>query len=73
MELQVPDMVFKPSLDFGVADGFYDIVDGLLGDIYKQASLISRLAKHSGQENYQVGRMLWGLGRKEFFTMVEPC
>ena len=54
MELQVPDMVFKPSLDFGVADGFYDIVDGLLGDIYKQASLISRLAKHSGQENYQV-------------------
>ena len=54
MELQVPDMVFKPSLDFGVADGFYDIVDGLLGDIYKQASLIARLAKHSGQENYQV-------------------
>ncbi|XP_013396327.1 dynein beta chain, ciliary isoform X2 [Lingula anatina] len=53
MELQVPDMVFNPSLDYGVADGFYDLVDGLVGDIYKQASLIGRLAAHSGQEHYQ--------------------
>ena len=50
-------MIFIPSLDIGVADGFYDIVDGLVGDIYKQASGIERLAKHSGQPHYQV-RML---------------
>lgn len=54
LELHVPDMVFTPSLDYGVADGFYDLVDGLVGDIYKQASLITRLAKHNGQDHYQV-------------------
>lgn len=54
LELQVPEMVFTPSLDFGVADGFYDLIDGLIGDIYKQASKIKRLAAHSGQEHYQV-------------------
>ena len=54
LELQVPDMVFIPSLDGGIADGFYDLVDGLVGDIYKQSSLIPRLAQHSGQEHYQV-------------------
>ena len=47
-------MVFRPSLDVGVADGFYDLIDGLVGDVYKQASKISRLAVHSGQEHYQV-------------------
>ena len=52
LELQVPDMVFNPSLD-GVADGFYDLIDGLVGDIYKQSSKINRLAAHSGQEHYQ--------------------
>jgi len=47
-------MVYNPSLDFGVADGFYDMIDGLVGDIYKQSSKIKRLAVHSGQDNYQV-------------------
>ena len=51
---KVPDMVFMPSLD-NVADSFYDLVDSLVGDIYKQASLVPRLASHSGQEHYQVG------------------
>lgn len=55
LELQVPYMVFSPSLDFGVPDGFYDLVDGLVGDIYKQAALIPRLAEHNGQQHYQVG------------------
>ncbi|XP_076453714.1 LOW QUALITY PROTEIN: dynein beta chain, ciliary-like [Babylonia areolata] len=54
LELQVPDMMFLPSMDFGVADGFYDLVDSLIGDVYKQASLIPRLASHSGQEHYQM-------------------
>ncbi|XP_013068368.2 dynein beta chain, ciliary [Biomphalaria glabrata] len=53
LELRVPEMVFVPSLDFGVADGFYDGIDGLVGDVYKQASLIPRLAEHSGQQHYQ--------------------
>lgn len=53
LELQVPEMVFNPSLD-GVADGFYDLIDGLVGDIYKQSSKVKRLAAHSGQDHYQV-------------------
>lgn len=54
---QAPDMVFNPSLDLDVADGFYDLVDSLVGDIYKQASKIQRLAVHSGQYNYQVSTL----------------
>ena len=54
MELQGADMLFNPSLDYGIADGFYDLIDGLVGDIYKQASQINRLAAHSGQDHYQV-------------------
>lgn len=46
-------MVFHPSLDYGMADGYYDLVDGLVGDVYKQASLISRLASHNGLPHYQ--------------------
>ena len=52
--LQAPELIYEPSLEFGVADGLYDIIDGIVGDIYKQASMISRLATHSGQEHYQV-------------------
>ena len=47
-------MVFSPSLDFSIADGFYDMIDGLVGDVYKQSSKIKRLSAHSGQEHYQV-------------------
>ena len=54
LELQAPEMLFFPSLDYGVPDGFYDLIDGLVGDIYKQASKITRLSTHSGQEHYQV-------------------
>jgi hypothetical protein len=55
--LQVPDMVFIPSLD-NAADSFYDLVDSLVGDMYKQSSLIPRLATHSGQEHYQVREII---------------
>ena len=54
LELQAPDMVFIPSLDFGVQNGFYELVEGIIVDVYKQASLVSRLAVHNGQEHYQV-------------------
>ncbi|XP_077869744.1 dynein beta chain, ciliary-like [Saccoglossus kowalevskii] len=53
LELQAPDMVFMPSLDFGVSDGFYDLVEMLVSDIYKMSSLVPRLAEHSGLEHYQ--------------------
>jgi len=46
-------MVFIPSVDNGVDDGFFDLVDSLLDDIYRQACLIPRLAAHIGQDDYQ--------------------
>ena len=52
--LQAPEMLFRPSLDFGIADGFYDLIDSLVGDVYKQASKVQRLAAHSGLDHYQV-------------------
>ena len=59
--VQAPEMLFRPSLDAGVPDGFYDLIDGLVGDVYKQASKIQRLAAHSGQEHYQVRWWAGGL------------
>ncbi|KAJ8313224.1 hypothetical protein KUTeg_009222, partial [Tegillarca granosa] len=53
LELKVPDLVFSPSLDYGANEGFFDLVDGLIGDIYKQASLIPRLASYDEYEGYQ--------------------
>lgn len=53
LELQQTDVIYIPSLDFGVADGYYDLIDSLMGDIFRQSSLIPRLSAHTGQENYQ--------------------
>ena len=54
LELQQPEMVFIPSLDFGVSDGFYELVERIVNDVYKMASLVKRLAEHNGSEHYQV-------------------
>lgn len=58
LELQQPDMVFIPSLDFGVSDGFYELVERIVNDVYKMASLVKRLAGHNGSEHYQVKKNL---------------
>lgn len=58
LELQQPEMVFIPSLDFGVTDGFYELVERIVNDVYKMASLVKRLAEHNGSEHYQV-KSLW--------------
>jgi hypothetical protein len=54
LQLKPPQMTFVPSMHFGDADGFYDLLDELIGSIYKQGLLIPRLAKNLGVENYQV-------------------
>ena len=54
LELQVPDMVFVPALDFNINGGFFNIMEEILFDIYHQASLINRLASHYDQTHYQV-------------------
>lgn len=53
MQLKPSEMVYTPSMNFGDSDGFYELVEGLVGNVYKQGSLIPRVAKHLGQDNYQ--------------------
>eukprot|EP00058_Branchiostoma_floridae_P013849 XP_002599337.1 hypothetical protein BRAFLDRAFT_275161 [Branchiostoma floridae] len=53
LELRAPDMVFEPSLEYRAEDGFYDLMEMIINDIYKLASLVPRLAAHSGIEHYQ--------------------
>lgn len=64
LDLVIPDVIFRPSLDPGTNDGFYDMVEGLLNDIYRISSLVPRLAKHSGFPHYQV----WWL-----WSFLVPC
>lgn len=54
LDLRVPDMVFNPSLEYGAADGFYDLVESLVNDIYRTSSLVPRLAAHCSVPHYQV-------------------
>ncbi|NXG21537.1 DYH9 protein, partial [Grallaria varia] len=53
LDLVIPDLVFRPSLDPGTHDGFCDMVEGLLNGIYHISSLVPRLATHSGFLHYQ--------------------
>ncbi|NXC72870.1 DYH9 protein, partial [Anhinga anhinga] len=53
MDLVIPDLIFHPSLDPGTNDGFYDMVESLLNDIYRISSLVPRVAEHSGFPHYQ--------------------
>uniref|UniRef100_H3A2B2 Dynein axonemal heavy chain 9 n=1 Tax=Latimeria chalumnae TaxID=7897 RepID=H3A2B2_LATCH len=53
LDLIVPDMMFHPALELGATDGFYDLVEGLINDIYRVSSLVPRLAEHSSFPHYQ--------------------
>ncbi|XP_053153093.1 dynein axonemal heavy chain 9 isoform X3 [Hemicordylus capensis] len=53
LDLSVPEMIFRPSLDAGASDGFYDMVEALVNDIYRISSLMPRLAGHSTFSHYQ--------------------
>uniref|UniRef100_UPI00398EA260 dynein axonemal heavy chain 11-like isoform X1 n=2 Tax=Pristiophorus japonicus TaxID=55135 RepID=UPI00398EA260 len=53
MILIIPEIVFKPSLDKDVADGFDDLVEELISDIYQMAAQVKRIADHFEMDNYQ--------------------
>ena len=54
LELHEPDLVFVPSLDLSAPDCFANMVEGLINDIIKMASLIPRIALHHETANYEV-------------------
>ncbi|KAM6276202.1 LOW QUALITY PROTEIN: dynein axonemal heavy chain 11 [Spheniscus humboldti] len=47
------EIQFKPSLDKEAGDGFYDLVDELLGDVFRMSAQVKRVAAHLGSEHYQ--------------------
>uniref|UniRef100_A0A7N8XYV6 Dynein axonemal heavy chain 11 n=1 Tax=Mastacembelus armatus TaxID=205130 RepID=A0A7N8XYV6_9TELE len=46
-------MIFIPSLERDAGDGFYELMEGLVGDIFKTSLNISRVAVHLSMETYQ--------------------
>lgn len=53
MSLSGNEIVFKPSLQKEDGDGLYDLMEELLGDIFKMSGQVKRIAKHFGVDNYQ--------------------
>lgn len=43
-ELEDGDTSFYPSLVYGIADGFYDLVESLIQDVYKVSELVPRIS-----------------------------
>ena len=56
LELQVPNMVFQPSLLESAPGGFLKLFEGLLQDIYEMSSIIPRVATQTGHPNYHVSK-----------------
>ena len=54
LQLKPPEMRFAPSLNYGDSDGFYDQIESLIGNVYKQSTLIPRIAKHMAHADYLV-------------------
>nr|XP_004569740.1 dynein heavy chain 9, axonemal [Maylandia zebra] len=53
LDLRVPDMVFTPSLEVGTRESLFELVEGLINDVFGISSLVPRLAQHSPFPNYQ--------------------
>lgn len=47
-------MVFIPSLERDAGDGLYELIEGLVRDIFRTSVNIKRVATHQNTESYQV-------------------
>lgn len=54
LRLDVPDIIFCPSLDFGASNNFSVLFESMINDVYRVASLMSRVAEHCSSPHYQV-------------------
>jgi dynein heavy chain len=54
LRLDQPELLFTPSMEIEEPESFYLIIQDLIQSVYKQASLIQRIAKHIGANDYQV-------------------
>ena len=46
LELEEPDIIFKPGLDKNIVNNFYDQVNGYCDDIMHCCTIIPRIASH---------------------------
>ncbi|XP_071372237.1 dynein axonemal heavy chain 11 isoform X2 [Centroberyx affinis] len=46
-------MTFLPSLERDAGDGLYELVEGLVGDIFKTSRNVNRVVAHLNMESYQ--------------------
>lgn len=69
-------MVFLPSLEQDAGDGLYELIEGLVGDIFKTSINVNRVAADLSMESYQVLMRIWNLDvktgffQRDFFTYV---
>jgi len=54
LQLKGTEILFIPSMNLGVSDGFYGLFEGLINNIYNQGSLIPRVGAHMKESNYMV-------------------
>nr|XP_018673081.1 dynein beta chain, ciliary [Ciona intestinalis] len=50
--LNTPDVVFQPPLDYEMTDGFYDLVESIITEIYGLSTLVERVASHLDFPHY---------------------
>jgi hypothetical protein len=70
LELREPDLVFIPSLDPDEPHCFASVVEGLITDIIKMASLIPRIALNHGAANYEVFDTLYIISCFQLFPTL---
>lgn len=58
LHLRPPEMTFSPTLNYGDMDGFHELIEGLISIIFKQGSLIQRVAKYLGPEDYKAIKII---------------
>lgn len=54
MVLSASEIVFRPFLDIDAGDGLYELVKGLLQDVFQMSTQIKRVAPHLDMKDYQV-------------------
>lgn len=54
MVLNGSEVEFRPSLDKEAGDGFYDLIDELLSNIFAVSAQVKRVATHLEVQHYQV-------------------
>ena len=75
LELNEPDVIFRPSLDKAIVNNFHDLMVSIVDDIFHMAKLVPRVALLEGTDNNFLGVVsdheeLGGL-RKLFMSRVE--